>query len=84
MEPEIKDGDVVLIDQSQMTPIPGKLYAVGVDEMVYIKEVNAMPGKLILSSHNKAYEALEVDARGDLATGIRIIGRAVWVGRELK
>jgi len=84
MEPEIKDGDVVLIDQNQKTPTPGKLFAVGVEDMVYIKEVNAEPGKLILSSYNKAYPALEVDVRGDLATDIRIIGRAVWVGRELK
>ncbi|GFK94454.1 HTH-type transcriptional regulator PrtR [Fundidesulfovibrio magnetotacticus] len=84
MDPEIKDGDVVLIDQNQATPIPGKLYAVGVEDMVYIKEVNAEPGKLVLSSYNKAYPALEVDARGDLKDGIRIIGRAVWVGRELK
>ena len=84
MEPEIKDGDVVLIDQNQKTPIPGKLYAVGVEDMVYIKEVNAEPGKLVLSSYNKTYPALEVDARGDLVDGIRIIGRAVWVGRELK
>ena len=84
MEPEIKDGDVVLIDQNQTTPTPGKLFAVGVEDMVYIKEVNAEPGKLVLSSYNKAYPALEIDARGDLATGIRIIGRAVWVGRELK
>jgi len=84
MEPEIKDGDVVLIDQNQKTPIPGKLYAVGVEDMVYIKEVNAEPGKLVLSSYNKAYCALEIEARGDLQDGIRIIGRAVWVGRELK
>jgi len=84
MEPEIKDGDVVLIDQNQKTPTPGKLFAVGVEDMVYIKEVNAEPGKLVLSSYNKAYPALEIDARGDLEDGIRIIGRAVWVGRELK
>lgn len=84
MEPEIKDGDVVLIDQNQKTPIPGKLYAVGVEDMVYIKEVNAEPGKLVLSSYNKDYSALELDSRGDLQDGIRIIGRAVWVGRELK
>lgn len=84
MEPEIRHDDVVLIDQSQTTPTPGRLYAVSVEDMVYIKEVNAEPGKLVLSSYNKAYPALEVDVRGDLKDGIRIIGHAVWVGRELK
>ncbi|ETA73125.1 XRE family transcriptional regulator [Nitratidesulfovibrio termitidis] len=83
MEPYVLNGDVVLIDQSQRETRPGKIYAVGVEDMVYLKVVNAAPGKLVLTSHNAAYPPLEVDARGDLADGIRIIGRAVWVGREL-
>lgn len=83
MEPDIKHNDVVLIDQSQYVPRPGLLYAVGVEELVYLKAVNAEPGKLILSSYNTDYPPLEIDARGDLSNGIRIIGRAVWVGREL-
>jgi len=83
MEPDIKHNDVVLIDQSQCVPRPGLLYAVGVEELVYLKAVNAEPGKLILSSYNTDYPPLEIDARGDLSNGIRIIGRAVWVGREL-
>lgn len=83
MEPDIKHNDVVLIDQSQCTPRPGLLYAVGVEDLVYLKSVNAEPGKLILSSYNPDYPPLEIDARGDLSNGIRIIGRAVWVGREL-
>jgi phage repressor protein C with HTH and peptisase S24 domain len=83
MEPDIKHNDVVLIDQSQRVPRPGLLYAVGVEDLVYLKSVNAEPGKLVLSSYNPDYPPIEVDARGDLSNGIRIIGRAVWVGREL-
>lgn len=83
MEPEIKDKDVVLIDTSNMTPQPGRMFAVAVEDLVYLKKVDAEPGKLILSSANPAYAALEIDARGDRSTGIRIIGRAVWVGRDL-
>lgn len=83
MEPRISNNDVVLIDQSQTTPRAGDLYAVAVEDLVYLKVVDAVPGKLILKSYNGAYTALEIDARGDLADGIRIIGRAVWVGREL-
>ncbi len=83
MEPDIKHNDAVLIDQSQRVPRPGLLYAVGVEDLVYLKSVNAEPGKLVLSSYNPDYPPIEVDARGDLSNGIRIIGRAVWVGREL-
>jgi len=84
MEPEIHHGDVVLIDQSQTQPRPGAMFAIGVEDLVYIKMVDALPGKLILKSCNDAYPPLEIDARGDLADGIRIVGKAVWLGRELR
>lgn len=83
MEPMVFNDDVVLVDQSQTTPRAGGLFAVAVEDLVYLKVVDAMPGKFILKSYNEAYAPLEIDARGDLADGIRIIGRAVWVGREL-
>ena len=84
MEPEIHHGDVVLIDQSQTTPRAGAMFAVGVEDLVYIKMVDTEPGKVILKSRNRNYKPLEVDARGDLADRIRIIGKAIWLGRELR
>ncbi len=83
MEPDIKDNDVVLIDTANTTPRPGRLFAIAVEDLVYLKKVDAEPGKLVLTSANPAYAPLEIDARGDLTKGIRIIGKAVWVGREL-
>lgn len=83
MEPQIFNDDVVLIDQSQTTPRAGGLFAIAVEDVVYIKMVDTLPGKIVLKSYNNSYAPLEIDARGDLADGIRIIGRAVWVGREL-
>lgn len=84
MEPKIEDGDVVLIDQSQAQPQPGQVYAVGIEDAVYIKVIDFLPGKLVLKSANPAYPPIEVDARQDLADGVRIIGHVIWVGRELK
>lgn len=83
MQPRIMDNDVVLVDQSQCNPIPGRIYAVGVEDMVYLKIVNSMPGKLILSSVNEAYPPIEAHTTEQLGDLVRIIGRAVWVGREL-
>jgi phage repressor protein C with HTH and peptisase S24 domain len=83
MEPEIKNNDTVLIDQSQTLPGPGQVFAVGIEDMVYLKMVDSLPGKIILKSFNSAFPPIEVDARGDLVTGVRIIGHVVWVGREL-
>ncbi|SDF41231.1 XRE family transcriptional regulator [Desulfovibrio legallii] len=83
MQPRILHNDVVLIDQSQSDPVPGRIYAVGVEDMVYLKIVNAEPGRLILSSANPSYAPIEAATGEQLADLVRIIGRAVWVGREL-
>ncbi|MGE4192788.1 MAG: S24 family peptidase [Pseudodesulfovibrio sp.] len=83
MEPEIKSDDTVLIDQSQKDPRPGQVYAVGVEDMVYLKMIDTLPGKMLLKSYNPDYPPIEVDTRGDHADGVRIIGHVVWVGREL-
>jgi transcriptional regulator with XRE-family HTH domain len=83
MTPEIKHGDVVLIDQSQRRLLAGRIYAVGVEDVVYLKITNTAPGKVILSSFNRDYRPLEIDTRGDLESNVRIIGRCIWVCREL-
>ena len=83
MQPRIANNDVVLIDQSQREPVPGRIYAVGVEDMVYLKVLDAMPGKLILTSINPSFAPIEADTSEELGGLVRIIGRAVWVGREL-
>lgn len=82
MAPAIEDGDVVLIDESQNNPVPGKIYAVGVEDMVYLKKVDAQPGKLVLSSINSDYATMFIDTREQLEGQARIIGRAIWWCRE--
>ena len=84
MEPEIKDGDVVLLDQGKTTILPGRMYAVGIEEAIYVKQIDTIPGKLILKSMNQAYPPIEVDMRGDLAEQARVIGQVLWVGREYR
>ncbi len=83
MQPQILNNDVVLIDQSQINPMPGHIYAVSFEDMVYLKVVDAMPGKLILSSINPDYAPIHIGLAESTQEFVRIIGRAVWVGREL-
>ncbi len=83
MQPHILHNDVVLIDQSQTTPKPGHIYAVSVEDMVYLKTVDAVPGKIILSSINPLYSPIEVVSCEHTQDLVRIVGRAVWLGREL-
>lgn len=83
MEPRVSDGDIALIDQSQIAPRAGKIYAVRLEDVIYLKVLNTQPGKLILSSYNTEYSPIEFDTRGDMVDCFSIIGRAVWIGREL-
>ncbi len=81
MSPEIEDEDNVLIDENQKDVLPGKKYAVGIDDEVYIKYIDRIPGKYILRSVNRQYAPIEVDML-DESRNVRIIGRMLWLARE--
>ena len=83
MEPYICDGDTVLIDQSQDKVLAGKVYAVGVEEAVYVKFVELAPGRMILRSANPAHVAMEANLAED-SNPVRIIGRVIWWCREAR
>jgi len=82
MEPEIWNGDTVLIDESQNEILSGGLFAVGIGSAVLVKYVDALPGVLRFRSRNPNYDPIEVDMGGDLAEMVRILGRVVWSCRE--
>lgn len=82
MEPVVEDGDTVLIDESQREIIAGGMFAVGLEQEVFLKYLLRIPGKLVLQSRNERYAPIEVDINGDLAGTVRIIGRVVWSCRE--
>lgn len=84
MEPDICDGDMVLVDQSQTDVLVGRIYAVGIGDAVVIKSLDVLPGKLLLRSANAQYPPVEIDMRGDLADDVRIIGRVIWWCREAR
>lgn len=82
MEPVLLESDTVLIDEGQNEIIPGGLFAIGIENEVFVKYLDRIPGKLVLRSKNPAYMPIEVDMNGDLAMSVRIIGRVVWSCRE--
>jgi len=83
MSPAIEEGDTALIDQSQTDVYVGKIYAIGIDNEVFIKYVDRVPGKFILRSANKDYAPIPVDL-DDESCSVRIIGRVVWWCREAR
>ncbi|HPE37284.1 MAG TPA: S24 family peptidase, partial [Spirochaetales bacterium] len=79
MEPEIKEGDTVLVDQSQQGVMAGSIYAVGVEDTVMVKRLEKRPGALVLVSENPDYDPVLL--RGDELANVRLIGKVVWIGR---
>ncbi|MBG0775317.1 MAG: LexA family transcriptional regulator [Desulfovibrionaceae bacterium] len=80
MEPEIHEGDTVLIDQDSRDVIAGSIYAVGVEDTVMVKRVEKRPGALALLSDNRDYSPIVL--RGDELDTVRVVGKVIWIGRE--
>ena len=82
MEPEMKDGDTILIDESQKDILAGAIYAVGIDDTIMVKRVEKHPNKLVLLSDNKDYSPIYL--QGNEINSVRIIGKVLWISRELR
>ena len=82
MEPELKDGDTVLIDESQKDIIAGAVFAVGVEDTILVKRIEKHPNKLVLLSDNKDYAPIYLQSSD--CESIRVIGKVIWVGREFR
>lgn len=83
MEPDIHHGDMVLVNQANTQIYGHAIYAVGVNEEIYIKQIETRPGgRLILRSLNERYDPIEVSLNGDFSDSVRIIGRVIWWCRE--
>ncbi|WP_018125993.1 LexA family transcriptional regulator [Desulfovibrio oxyclinae] len=80
MEPELKEGDLVLLDQDKTEILAGGLYAVGVEDTVMVKRVERLPRTLVLHSDNKDYSPVKLT--GEELDNVRVIGRVLWVARE--
>jgi len=78
MEPELRDGDEILVDRS-LKPLRDGIHVVRLGDALHVKRVQAgKPGRLTLISANPAYPPIEVGA-GD----VDVIGRVVWKGGRL-
>lgn len=82
MAPEMKDGDTVLIDQSQKDILSGAIFAVGVEDTIMVKRIEKHPSALVLLSDNKDYAPIYLKSRD--VESIRIIGKIIWICREFK
>ncbi|WP_462325117.1 LexA family transcriptional regulator [Desulfoplanes sp.] len=82
MEPELRDGDTVLIDQSQTRMHAGAIYALGVEDSLLVKRIERHPDTIALVSTNPSYTPIFL--QGDETETLRILGRILWVCREYR
>jgi len=82
MEPLIREGDTVLIDQSQTRIMAGAIYAVGVDDTILIKRLEKHPDALVLCSDNMDFTPIHLDAH--TLDKVRVLGRVIWSCREYR
>ncbi|MGE4558126.1 MAG: S24 family peptidase [Desulfovibrionaceae bacterium] len=82
MEPELKEGDLALIDESKQNVLAGGVYAVGVEDTVMVKRVEKRPGALVLHSDNPDYSPIVFS--GQELEAVRIVGKVIWIGREYR
>ncbi|MBJ7537185.1 XRE family transcriptional regulator [Marinomonas transparens] len=82
MEPTISDNDTLMIDTSQRDMIDGSIYVIRTDNHLVVKRVQKLINKgLLLLSDNKEYkeQAIEPNEADDL----EVIGRVVWIGKDV-
>ena len=82
MEPDMRDGDTVLVDQSQKNILAGAIFALGIEDTIMVKRVEKHPQKLVLRSDNRDYAPIYLE--GDDANQVRILGKVIWVCREIR
>ena len=82
MEPDLYNGDLIVVDHSQTVLRDSNIYAVRFSDSLFVKRIQRAPGgRILLLSKNKDYSELIVDDNSivnDLDTAnFQIIGRVV-------
>ena len=81
MEPSLKDGDTVLINEGEKKILAGAIYAVGVDDTIMVKRLEKHPNKLVLLSDNQSF--MPVFFKAEDMESVRIIGKVIWCCRDI-
>lgn len=83
MEPTLSQGDVVLVDRSAKRVTTDGIYIVRIDNSLLVKRVQALPGGILeITSDNPAYKPFKLRLE-DEGRDVAIIGRVMWVGKEM-
>jgi phage repressor protein C with HTH and peptisase S24 domain len=86
MEPTIKDGSIILVDEQKKQPVGNSIFAFIEDDELRIKRLDVIDGGkskvLTITSDNPDYPS-EVRINSDI-NKLRVLGQVVWTGYNLK
>lgn len=81
MEPDLRHGDMVLLDTRAQKVRDDAMYCISIDGMVFVKQVQWTPDGLIVQSKNPDYQPIRLDKRASEA--LIVTGRVVWTCRRM-
>ncbi|MFH5834437.1 helix-turn-helix transcriptional regulator, partial [Halalkalibaculum sp. DA384] len=77
MNPEIKAGSIVLVNQNENSPTGDGIFAVRLGNLVQLKILQPLPNSwLHLTTINKKYDPIEINP--DETQEFEILGRVIW------
>ena len=81
MEPLIREGDTILVDESEKGKElrDGHIFVVGLSDALMVKRLAKIPNGWRLCSENK--ERPDIDVQGEDFNTFRVYGRVRWFGR---
>lgn len=84
MEPDLRSGDIILIDHTDRTARREGIYVIRMDGSLLVKQIQRLPGGIVkVTSRNAAFEPFTVPAAQlEENTEFAIVGRVVWACRR--
>ena len=84
MEPDLRAGDIVLLDHTDTRASREGFYVIRMDGALLVKQLQRLPGGIVkVISRNAAYEPFTVTvAMVEEPNGFAVIGRVVWACRR--
>lgn len=83
MEPELSDGDVVVVDRSRTDISEDALFVIRQASWLFVKRLQRRSsGKVMILSTNPRYEPEEVGPETP-ENEFQVIGKVVWLAREV-
>ena len=84
MEPDLRAGDIILIDHTDTAARREGIYVLRMDGALLVKMLQRLPGGVVkVISRNESYEPFSLKAEElEGSAGIAIVGRVVWACRR--